>query len=428
MNNILDIIAQKRNNQPLSQEQIEYVIDAYVDGKIADYQMSSLLMAICINGVNQEEINYLTKAFIDSGDVIDLSQINKPTVDKHSTGGVGDKISLLIAPILACFGVDVAKMSGRGLGFTGGTLDKLEAIEGFNINLSEEQFIKQVNEIGISIISQTGNLVPADKKIYALRDVSGTVDSIGLIAASIMSKKIAAGADHICLDVKCGEGAFMKDLASAKELATTLINIGKAYDKKICAVISTMDQVLGYSVGNSIEVLEVIKALQGNGPSDLMQLAYSIIINLLAISGQEVSKEDIDQVINSGAAYNKFVEFITYQGASADALANLKVSDNVYQITAKTSGYVKGYKTQLIGQGAQVLGAGRIQKTDQIDHSVGLVAHAKVGDYINQGDVLFTIYYNEQAKLDNCINYLEKSIILSDQHTSMMPVVLEVLK
>lgn len=428
MLNILDIIDKKRNNQFLNREEIDFVINQYVENKIPDYQMSALLMAMCCNDLNQDEINYLTDAYIQSGETIDLSAIKKPTVDKHSTGGVGDKISLLIAPILACFDVDVAKMSGRGLGFTGGTLDKLEAIEGFNISLDKEQFINQVNNIGLSIISQTGNLVPADKKIYALRDVTGTIDSIGLIAASIMSKKIAAGAQNICLDIKCGSGAFMKDFASAKQLAKTLIRIGNQYNRNVCAVISSMEQPLGISIGNSIEVLEVIDTLKGNGPSDLLELAICIVKETLHLCGKQVSSKEIIELINEGIAYNKFVEFIVAQGGSIDAINNLTISQNSYEIKATTSGYMNPYNTALIGKAAQVLGAGRLEKTDEIDHQVGIKCFKKIGTKIEPDDILFTIYYNDQNKLEECIKYLEKSYSISENVVNPQPIILDVVR
>lgn len=428
MANILDVIDQKRQNHEIDANSIKEIITDYTNDLIPDYQMSSLLMAMCCNGLSQDEIDALVDSYINSGDVIDLSDLDKPTVDKHSTGGVGDKISLLIGPILACFDVDVAKMSGRGLGFTGGTLDKLEAIEGFNINLDADTFIKQVNDIGISIISQTQNLVPADKKIYALRDVTGTVDSIGLIAASIMSKKIASGAKNICLDIKCGSGAFMKDLASAQELAKTLINIGHAYDRNVCAIISTMSQPLGISVGNSIEVMEVINALNGEGSSDLMELAICIVKELLNLAGIKVSSKDILRKINSGEAYQKFIEFICAQGGSYESLASLNVSDNIFTIYSPNNGYIKNYETNLIGKAAQVLGAGRMHKDDEIDYEVGIKCYKKIGDHVNSGDRLFDIYYHDQEKLEACLNYLEKAYSISDQVVSPQPIILDIIK
>lgn len=428
MTNVLDVIDKKRRQLSLNEQEIIDVVEQYLDGDVADYQMSSLLMSMCCNGLNQDEINSLTKAYIESGDVIDLSSLTKPTVDKHSTGGVGDKTSLLIAPILACFGVDVAKMSGRGLGFTGGTLDKLEAIEGFNINLDETQFIRQVNDIGLAIISQSGDVVPADKKIYALRDVTGTVDSIGLIAASIMSKKIASGAQHICLDIKCGSGAFMKDLTSARELASTLIAIGRAYDKKVCAIISTMDQPLGVGVGNSIEVMEVVNTLNGHGPNDLVELATNIVINLLDLCDIKVTREQIFDCINGGAAYQKFIEFITAQGGSLSSVEQLHISDQRYVYTSPTTGYVEQYKVDLIGKAAQVLGAGRQFKDDIIDNEVGISCPYKIGDFINEGDSLFTIYYHDKTKLQQSLNYLAQAFSISETKVESTPIILDVVK
>lgn len=428
MINVVEIIDKKRQNQALTNDEIKQVIDLYVEDQVPDYQMSALLMAMCCNGLNQDEINALTTSYINSGDVFDLSALTKPTVDKHSTGGVGDKTSLVISPVLAAFGVDVAKMSGRGLGFTGGTLDKLEAINGFNINLDEKAFINQVNNVGLSIISQTSNLVPADKKIYALRDVTATVDSIGLIAASIMSKKIAAGANHICLDVKCGAGAFMKDEASAKALAQTLINIGKEYDKKICAVISTMQQPLGISVGNSLEVLEAIDTLKGNGPKDLVDLSITIVKNLLALCQIDVSEEDIIAKLTSGEAYQKFIEFVEAQGGSKEAIDNLSISDKIYQYSADQAGYIDSYHTDMIGKAAQVLGAGRLVKTDSIDYSVGIKCPYKIGDPINIGDPLFTVYYQDENKLQQAIEYLDQSYRIKTTPVTVSPIILDVVR
>ncbi len=394
--NIIDIINKKRNNVELNREEIEYSINGYLNKSIKDYQMSSLLMAICINGMTDEETINLTDVMLNSGEKIDLSKISGIIVDKHSTGGVGDKVTLVLAPILASLGIKIAKMSGRGLGHTGGTIDKLESIKGFNTNISNEEFIKQVNDINVAIVSQTGNLVPADKKIYALRDVTGTVESIPLIASSIMSKKLASGADIIVIDVKVGNGALMKDLDSAKKLASIMCKIGKRYHKVVICILTNMNEPLGYAIGNSLEVIESINTLKGNGPKDLLEIVMTIctmIISPIKKINAEEAKTLIFNTINNGSAYNKFVKLVEYQGGDIN---NIKVSDKHYSIRSNREGYINKIDAYKLGNIARTIGAGRLELTDKIDHEVGLVLNKKIGDHVNINDELVSIYLNQK--------------------------------
>lgn len=393
--NIIDIINKKRLKQELTKEEIDFVIINMLNGNIKDYQISSLLMAIVLNGMTTQETINLTDAMIKSGDVIDLSNINGIVVDKHSTGGVGDKVTLVLAPILASLGLKVAKMSGRGLGHTGGTIDKLEAIKGYQVEISQEQFIKQVNENNIAVISQTGNLAPADKKLYALRDVTGTVESIPLIAASIMSKKIASGANFIILDVKVGNGALMKNLDDATSLAYTMIEIGKKYNRKVLCVLTNMDEPLGLAIGNSLEVKEAIDALKGNGPSDLNEIVYTmaslVLKNAKNISFEQAYNEVLD-AINKQLGYNKFMELIRLQNGNIESL---NVSNNILNIKSIKSGYIKSIDALKLGNLARNLGAGRLTKEDIIDYEVGFRLTKKVGDFVSVGDSLVEVYYNK---------------------------------
>lgn len=394
---IIDIINKKRNNLELTKDEIEYSINGYLDNTIKDYQMSSLLMAICINGMSDNEIIDLTDVMLNSGDKLDLSDIDGIIVDKHSTGGVGDKVTLVLAPILASLGIKIAKMSGRGLGHTGGTIDKLESIEGFNTKLTNDEFIKQVNDIGIAIVSQTGNLVPADKKLYALRDVSGTVESIPLIASSIMSKKLASGADIIVIDVKVGNGALMKDIDSAKKLASTMCMIGKKYNKVVICVLTNMNEPLGYAIGNSLEVIESINTLKGNGPKDLLEIVMTIctmIISPIKKISVEEARTLIFNTINNGNAYNKFLELINNQGGD---IAGIKVSDKCYSIKSNINGYINKIDAYHLGNIARMIGAGRLELNDKIDYEVGLVLSKKVGDYVNVNDELVKIYLHDKT-------------------------------
>ena len=399
--NIVDIITKKKNNEPLSKEEINYVINSYMNEEIKDYQMSSLLMAIVLNGMNEEETIYLTDAMIKSGDVLDLSAINGTIVDKHSTGGIGDKTSLVVLPLVSSLGVKIAKMSGRGLGFTGGTIDKLESIGGFNTKLSKEDFIKQVNDINMSIVSQTENLVPADKKIYALRDVTGTTESIPLIASSIMSKKIASGADKILLDVKVGKGAFMKNIDDARKLANMMVKIGKSYNKETIAILTNMDYPLGNAVGNSIEVLDAIDTLNDKGNKtflDLCLVLSSYMVSMAKNISIDGALDLVNDSLNSKNGLNKLYEFISYQGGNIN---NINVSDNFFEVKAKKEGYITDIDSMKIASICNNLGAGRKNKEDIINYEVGIKLNKHINDKVKVGDTLFTIYYSDLLDENN---------------------------
>ena len=405
---IIEIITKKKNSLELNYEELKYAVDGYVSGKVKDYQMSSLLMAIVCNGMSERETIDLTKIMIESGDVIDLSQINGVVVDKHSTGGVGDKTTIILAPIVAACGLKVAKMSGRGLGHTGGTIDKLESIEGYRTELSSDEFLKQVNDIGLSVISQSGNLVPADKKIYALRDVTGTTESIPLIASSIMSKKIASGASVIVLDVKVGNGALMKTLDDARKLANMMIKIGQSYNRKVICVLSNMEEPLGYAVGNGLEVEECIEALKGGGPKDLVELVITLSANMISagknIDIEEAKKKVVD-VVNSGEAYELFKKWIKIQNGNIE---NINVSKRFISIKSNASGFIESINALQIGELAKKLGAGRMTKDDQIEHGVGIVLSKKVGDFVLENEELAKVYVaNKDIKVDEILNCFE---------------------
>lgn len=394
---ILDIINKKRLGKELSYEELDFFFNGYLDGKVADYQMSSLLMAICINGMTDEEIYALTKIFIDSGDVLDFSDIPGIKVDKHSTGGIGDKTTLVIAPIAAACGVPIIKMSGRGLGYTGGTIDKLESIPGYRIDLTDEEIIKQVHEIGIVVTGQTGDLVPMDKVIYALRDVTSTVSSIPLIASSIMSKKIASGADKIIIDIKVGNGALLQTKEDAKKLSSLMKKIGSFYNREVHTIISDMNAPLGYAVGNSLEVLEAIDVLngkeKGNHFVDLcIELASDMVSMGKNISIEEARKLVLD-AIDSKKAYKKFLELVEYQHGD---IKGIKVSEKTYKIKAERSGTIKKINALEVGKLSLNLGAGKVSIKDKIDYTVGVKLNFEVGDVVDKGDVLATIYYNKK--------------------------------
>lgn len=401
---IYDIIAKKRDSQELSEKEIEYFVNGYVNGEIEDYQISALLMAIYFNSMTKNEVSILTKYMAASGDTIDLSSIFGIKVDKHSTGGVGDKTTLIVLPIVAACGVNVAKMSGRGLGYTGGTIDKLESIPGFRTSLSKSGFINAVKNVGISIVSQTGNLVPADKKLYALRDVTATVESIPLIASSIMSKKIAAGADRILLDVKTGSGAFIKDFEKCKELAETMVNIGESVGKETTALITNMDRPLGNMVGNFIEVIETVDVLKGGGPEDLRQICLCLASNMLYLSNKgdlPICEEMAKKALNSGLALKKFEDMVFSQGGDISLVYSPeKVMGNIYShdVISEKSGYIFNMDTEKCGMASMKLGAGREKKDDIIDNLAGINFHKKTGDYINKGDIIATLYSSDSLK------------------------------
>ena len=398
---VVDIILKKRYGGTLTKEEIHEVIDGYVKGNVPDYQVSALLMAICFQGLNDEEKVNLTMEMLHSGEQVDLSSIDGICVDKHSTGGVGDKTSLAIGPILAACGLKIAKMSGRGLGHTGGTLDKLESIPGCSINVSSEDFFKQVKEVGVAIIGQTKNITPADKKLYALRDVTGTVDSIGLIASSIMSKKLASGAHFILIDVKVGDGAFMKDEEQARQLSKTMVKIGNSLGRKTVCVLTNMNEPLGNAVGNSLEVIEAIETLKGRGPKDFTNLVYDLCSKLLVMTGVcKVDKEArilIKEKIENGEALEKLRQMIKYQGGNPDVTDDyslFKKAKEVVPVLSEKEGYVKFEEALQIGVGAMMLGAGRENKEDDVDHSVGIVMNKKVGDYVKKGEPLAYLHTN----------------------------------
>lgn len=400
---MVDLIEKKRDGQVLSQEEITFIIDSYTAGKIPDYQMSAFLMAVYFQDMTDEEITNLTLAMAHSGEVIDLSSIEGIKVDKHSTGGVGDTTTLVLAPLVAAVGVPVAKMSGRGLGFTGGTLDKLEAIPGFQIEIADEDFIRIVNESKVAVIGQSGDLAPADKKLYALRDVTATVSSIPLIASSIMSKKIAAGADAIVLDVTTGDGAFMKNIGDAKRLAHTMVRIGKLANRQVMAVVSDMSQPLGEAIGNSLEVVEAIETLQGHGPADLLEMCYALGSQMVVLAKGAANlteaRAKLQEALESGAALEKFKEMIRNQGGDAavvDHPERLLTAKYEFDLPALQEGVVTKIVANEVGVAAMLLGAGRKTKEDRIDYAVGLKLHKKVGDPVAEGESLLTIYANSE--------------------------------
>lgn len=403
----VDIINKKKYGNPLTKSEIEFMIEGYTNGDIPDYQMSALCMAIYFQNMNKEEIANLTNAMVKSGDEVDLSKIKGIKVDKHSTGGVGDKISLIVIPLVASVGIPVAKMSGRGLGHTGGTVDKLESIEGFKIELSSEAFMENVNRYKMAIVGQSGNLTPADKKIYALRDVTGTIDSIPLIASSIMSKKIASGADAIVLDVKVGTGAFMKSLDEARELARTMVEIGKSLNRKTVAVITNMDQPLGHEVGNANEVREAIAVLSGGGDADEKHVALTIASHMSVLGGAFKSFDDayahLSELIDNGQALKRLKTFVKIQGGD-DALVDhpekLPSAKNHVEVKSDLEGYITALDAEKIGLAAMVLGAGRKTKEDQIDYAAGITLKKKIGDYVNLGDVLCELHMNMDSNLE----------------------------
>lgn len=401
----VDIIIKKKEGLALNEKEINFMINGYLSGEVADYQMSALLMAIVLKGTTHEEEVLLTKAMLESGDKIDLSKIDGICVDKHSTGGVGDTTTLVIAPILAALGLKVAKMSGRGLGHTGGTIDKLEAIPGFNTSLSEEHFFKEVNEIGLAVTGQTANIAPADKKIYALRDVTGTVEAVALIASSIMSKKLASGADVILLDVKVGEGAFMKTLKDAKKLARSMVDIGKSQGKKMVALLTDMEQPLGVAVGNSVEVIEAIETLKGKGPQDLKLLCFEICKEILLLTDKAKDEKEalalVEDSVRSGKALKKLELMISAQGGNKAVINDYSLfgkAKELIEVKAEKSGYIKAIDALKIGEASGILGAGRIKKEDSVDLVVGIDVLKKVGDYVTKGDLIARIYANDKGK------------------------------
>lgn len=432
---ILDIIEKKRDKQELTKNEIEYFVKGYTEGTITDYQAAALIMAIFINGMTKEETTNLTIAMANSGEILDLSKLNKIIVDKHSTGGVGDKVSLVLLPLVASAGVPVAKMSGRGLGFTGGTVDKLESIPGYQTQIDINTFIQNVEKHGISMISQTGNLAPADKKIYALRDAISCVDSIPLIASSIMSKKIASGADKIVLDVTVGKGAFMQDIENAEKLANTMIDIGKLANRETVCVLTNMEEPLGYAVGNTLEVKETIEALKGNMPQDLKEVVLELGSYMLKLANKaetiEKAKKILEEKIENGEAYNKFVELVQNQNGDTSYIANpekLKKAKYIEEIKSEQEGYIYEMDAKQVGKLACSLGAGRITKEDKIDPDVGIVLNKKVGNYVKKGECLAYIHSNDTIKLETAKEKLLDIIKISNKQVTPNNTIIEILK
>jgi len=424
----LDIISKKRDRLELSKDEITFLIDGYTRDEIPDYQMAAWAMAVLLNGMTHEETAHLTNAMANSGDVLNLAELNSIIVDKHSTGGVGDKTTLSIAPMVAACGLAVGKMSGRGLGYSGGTIDKLESIPGYRAELSTEEFISQLKDIGIVLAGQSLDLAPADGKLYALRDVTGTVPSIPLIASSIMSKKIAAGAEAIVLDVKVGEGAFMKTYEDARELAEVMVNIGKLSNRRVIALLSPMDQPLGMAVGNALELKEAVLTLQGKGPDDYHEHCLNIASYMLMLGKKANSLEEArnmaQQSINDGTAFEKIRQFVVAQGGDLACIDNLDLlakAENILEITAESSGYIAEVNAQDVGEASVILGGGRAKKGDLIDPAVGVMVYVKIGDYVEKGQKLFDVHYNKAELVQNAIDKLKESIKFSEQPVQPPP-------
>ena len=432
---ILDIIEKKRDKKELEKEEIEFFVNGYTKGEITDYQASALVMAIYINGMTNEETTNLTLSMAHSGKILDLSKLGKTIVDKHSTGGVGDKVSLILLPLVASFGVPVAKMSGRGLGFTGGTVDKLESIPGYKTDIDINKFVQNVENIGISMISQTLNLAPADKKLYSLRDSIACVESIPLIASSIMSKKIASGADKIVLDVTVGSGAFMKDLKSTEKLAKEMIEIGKLAKRETVAVITNMDEPLGRSVGNSLEVKEAIEALRGNILEDVKQVVLALGSYMLKLSGVEedleTAKKMLEENLNNGKAYKKFLELVENQGGDItyiEDIDNLEETKYIEPIYSEKNGYIYSINAKEIGKLACYLGAGRVTKEDKIDKSVGIELLKKVGDKVSKDEVIAYLHINKPEQLEIAKEKIKEIIKIRKEKQEKLKTIIKVIK
>ena len=424
------MIDQKRRGESHSKEDLEAFIQGYVAGDVPDYQVSAWLMAVCWRGMTPQETADLTQIMADSGDILDLtSNLGglSHTVDKHSTGGVGDKTSLVLAPLLASCGATVAKMSGRGLGHTGGTIDKLESIPGFRTDLSEAHFYKQAQEVGAVITGQNKDLAPADGLLYSLRDATSTVESLPLIASSIMSKKLAGGAKSIVLDVKVGSGAFMKTLDDARELAGAMIDIGERAGRNVRAVLSDMSEPLGYAVGNTLEVQEAMRCLKGEGPEDLRELCLTLAEQVLAASDLEVTREEIIEKLENGAAYQKFEAWIEAQGGDVSKLENLELAPGRYELSAEKSGRLAKLNALAIGQAVKVLGGGRSKKGDEIDVGVGIMLHAKVGEEVEAGAPLLSIYHSNERGLQDALTLLEKAADITQEEIDAPPLIFETL-
>lgn len=428
---MVDLILKKRNGGSLTKEEIDFFVQGYTAGAITDYQTSALLMAIYFQKMSGDETVYLTEAMMKSGDLVDLSEIKGVKVDKHSTGGVGDKTTIALGAMVAACGVPVAKMSGRGLGHTGGTIDKLESIPGFSADLSVKEFVHSVNKIKLAVMGQTTTLAPADKKIYALRDVTGTVDNTSLIAASIMSKKLAAGADAILLDVKTGHGAFMKDIDASFELASEMVSIGTMMNRNTVALVTDMEQPLGLAIGNSLEVKEAIATLKGHGPADFTELCETLAANMLLLAGRVITiaegKKKIQEAVQSGAAWEVFKKFISEQGGDIKFIENtdlLPKANYVYELRVAKTGYINQIKAMDVGVAALRLGAGRETKESTIDLAAGIVLNKKVGDLVKKGEILAYVHYNDHSKKDLAIEKLLYAFDITEIKPKKRPLIL----
>ena len=432
--NIQEIIAKKRDGKELSKEDIKYFVTEYTNGNITDYQAAALVMAIYINGMNKEETTSLTLEMADSGDILDLSEISENVVDKHSTGGVGDKITLVLMPVIASLGIPVAKMSGRGLGFTGGTIDKLESIPGYNAEVNENQFIKIVKEVGISVIGQTKNLAPADKKLYALRDTINCVGSKPLIASSIMSKKIAAGANKIVLDVTVGSGAFMKNKEDAVQLSNIMKNIGNLANRETICVLTNMNEPVGYAVGNTLEIIETIECLKGNIPEDIEEIITTIGSYIIKLSGKsndlEENKKMILENIENGKAYNKFLELVKSQNGNIEYIENIEKFEKakyIIPVVAEKDGFIEELNAEKVGLISVGLGAGRVKKEDSIDKAVGIVLNKKIADEVKKGDVIAYIHANDEQKGKEAASQLKDTYKISEMKIEKEKIILGVV-
>ena len=429
-----DIILKKRANLPLSDKEIRFVIDGYVNGEIPDYQVSALLMTIVFNGMNARELGTLTLAMAQSGNMVDLSNIDGITVDKHSTGGVGDKTTLIIAPLVAACGGKVAKMSGRGLGHTGGTIDKMESIPNLKVSLEQDAFINQVNKIGLAVIGQSEGLAPADKKLYALRDVTGTVDSIPLIASSVMSKKLASGAQAILLDVKVGSGAFMKNIEDARELAKAMVDIGKENGRSVKAILTDMDRPLGHAIGNALEIREVINTLKGHGPEDLTHECIIMAAHMLVLSRMcdyETALNRVQQALDSGAALERLRLMIEAQGGDSRVIDDdrvLTIGKFTYDVTSPQDGYITRMNTERCGIASVMLGAGRTVKDGPIDYSAGIVMHKKTGDAVSMGESIATLYASDESLFTNAAQTYLAAITIGDTASKVMDTILDIVE
>lgn len=429
-----DIILKKRANLPLSDKEIRFVIDGYVNGEIPDYQVSALLMTIVFNGMNARELGTLTLAMAQSGNMVDLSNIDGITVDKHSTGGVGDKTTLIIAPLVAACGGKVAKMSGRGLGHTGGTIDKMESIPNLKVSLEKDAFINQVNKIGLAVIGQSEGLAPADKKLYALRDVTGTVDSIPLIASSVMSKKLASGAQAILLDVKVGSGAFMKNIEDARELAKAMVDIGKENGRSVKAILTDMDRPLGYAIGNALEIHEVIDTLKGHGPEDLTHECIIMAAHMLVLSHMcdyETALNRVQQALDSGAALERLRLMIEAQGGDSRVIDDdrvLTIGKFTYDVTSPQDGYITHMNTEQCGIASVMLGAGRTIKDGPIDYSAGIVMHKKTGDSVTVGESIATLYASDESLFTNAAQTYLEAITIGNTAPKVVDTILDIVE